>query len=49
MSFFPFLLQKNIQQEIEDKVNDQNIITYSEEMYNRNNTDLFQIEYFGLQ
>jgi len=42
-------LQKNIQQEIEDKVNDQNIITYSEEMYNRNNTDLFQIEYFGLQ
>ena len=37
-------LQEKVQQEIDDNVTKENIISYSEDMYNRSNKDLFQIE-----
>jgi formylmethanofuran dehydrogenase subunit E len=37
-------LQKQVQKEIEENVTKENIISYSEIMYNRKDTDLFQIE-----
>lgn len=37
-------LQKKIKEEIEDNVTEENIHSYSEDMYNRKNIDLFQIE-----
>lgn len=37
-------LQKKIQQEIEDNVTKENIISYSEEMYTRKDNDLFHVE-----
>lgn len=37
-------LQEEVQQEIDDNVTKENIISYSEDMYARKDTDLFQIE-----
>mgnify|MGYP006308691499 CR=1 FL=1 len=37
------LLDEKIQKEIEENVTQENIISYSEDMYKRNNSDLFQI------
>lgn len=37
------LLDTKIQKEIEENVTEENIISYSEDMYNRKNSDLFQI------
>jgi formylmethanofuran dehydrogenase subunit E len=37
-------LQKKIQDEIDSKVTEENIIRYSEDMYQRMNIDLFHIE-----
>ncbi len=37
-------LQKQIQEEIDTKVTEENIIVYSEDMYNRLDADLFHIE-----
>jgi formylmethanofuran dehydrogenase subunit E len=37
-------IQEKVQQEIDENVNEENIISYSEDMYARSNKDLFQIE-----
>ena len=39
-------LQQQVQKEIEENVTKENISSYSEIMYNRKDTDLFQIEYY---
>lgn len=37
-------LQKRVQQEIDEQVTEENILSYSKDMFQRNNADLFHIE-----
>lgn len=39
-------LQEQVHKEIEENVTKENIVSYSEIMYNRKDMDLFQIEYY---